>query len=57
MFNFIFSSSVNPSNVCLNVCCTPAFLAAKSNEGYIIIIIIINSLTLVVTFGLQAPLC
>ena len=40
MFNFIFFSSVNPSYVCLNICCNPAFLAAKSNKGFIINIII-----------------
>jgi len=35
MFNFIFSLSVNPSCVCLNICYNPAFLATKSNNGYI----------------------
>ena len=38
VFNFIFSLSIKPSCVCLNVCCNPAFLAAKSNKGYIILV-------------------
>ena len=42
MFNFIFSLSVNPSCVCLNVCRNQAFLAAKSNKGYIYIYINAN---------------
>ena len=33
----IFSLLVNPSFVCLNVCCNPAFLATTSNKGYIYI--------------------
>jgi len=31
-FNFMYFSSLSSSCVCFNVCCNPAFLAAKSKK-------------------------
>ena len=41
MFNFIFSLSVNPSCVSLNVCCNPSFLAATLNKGLLLLLLLL----------------